>query len=799
MTVSCEELMLLLLHDDSRASDNPDFNTIVSLLKAGNFRELFEHPWFRKFGAISFKSTESVSEFLDNDVCGGDGSDGLELLTAGVVFLSYFFRRNFIGPPDDGSTDSVAIGDQGKDSRLLDIDGEQAYHLVTVPWALFAARKILIEKAEELKSFRTLKVWQQRYAMTHQQLISERVQSLQRIVAECTAGLDDDSLIEHTELWCQFHLESAVANVEFFNEARAADILRNVSKRLGFNVKLDGALGTRTRFQQKSVAQLTLTVERAPGEVCIEHEDVQNKDQLPKDVTLQDETVLHQIKFDQEQENSRLNCIEQTIVLGISMLRKCLSGAEELREEEVVAHYSRLVTDPQIWGIQFSALYQRSRIEIQKSRKVERALSQFQLLLDCVRSDKMPFSERSRMAFACRIPPIWKLERDLAQGLLSLGLTKSALELFLRLQMWEEVVGCYQSTMRSDRAEALIRQLLNEQETPLLHCLLGEITGDTDELERAWSLSGGSYARAKRSLGGYHYQKQEYQTAIDHFRQALELNRLQCTTWHRIAFCYMKTERYAECVSAYKEAVNLNPDNFEAWNNMAKAYISLNEREKAWRVLQEALKCNYDDWRIWENYVLVSMDVKAFNEVIKGWHRLLDLKHNFADGRLANLLVKVIADNIKDVDGNQTASYLRKKLYELFGRITATLSASDEIWSAYGDLHFHSEPAEGTSWSEHVQKIVQCYQKAIRFTMQSKSWEKNSENASNILLLLERSWSVVDHFSEKISPEQKERIRASLEMTSKNAVSLISRSLEYHNEAVREKFEKSMENIKTHH
>ena len=193
------------------------------------------------------------------------------------------------------------------------------------------------------------------------------------------------------------------------------------------------------------------------------------------------------------------------------------------------------------------------------------------------------------------------------------------------------------------------------------------------------------------------------------------------------------------------------------------------------------------------------MDVRAFGEVLKGWHRLLDLNRNFADGRLANLLVNVVADNVKDVDGNKPTIYLKKKLFELFGRITATFSANDEIWTAYGDLYFHSEPHDTGSWLEHIQKIVQCYQKAIRYIMQTKAWEKNSESASNVLLILERVWSVLDSLSEKITLDEKQRIDASLAMTSKNATALISRHLEYYNDTTREKLEKSVERVKVHH
>ena len=89
--------------------------------------------------------------------------------------------------------------------------------------------------------------------------------------------------------------------------------------------------------------------------------------------------------------------------------------------------------------------------------------------------------------------------------------------------------------------------------------------------------------------------------------------------------------------------------NFEAWNNLANAYIKQGQKARAWKVLQEAVKCDYDNWKVWDNILVVSTDCAHFEEVIKSYHRLLDLKHGkHVDTEVLNILVKAIRENLPD-------------------------------------------------------------------------------------------------------------------------------------------------------
>lgn len=64
----------------------------------------------------------------------------------------------------------------------------------------------------------------------------------------------------------------------------------------------------------------------------------------------------------------------------------------------------------------------------------------------------------------------------MASTLVSLGCLQSALELFERLEMWEEMAECLQAVGRSGKAEEVLRQQIALNETPALWCLLGDVT-----------------------------------------------------------------------------------------------------------------------------------------------------------------------------------------------------------------------------------------------------------------------------------------------------------------------------------
>jgi predicted nuclease with RNAse H fold len=114
------------------------------------------------------------------------------------------------------------------------------------------------------------------------------------------------------------------------------------------------------------------------------------------------------------------------------------------------------------------------------------------------------------------------MEAELATLYLMLGIAKSALSIFERLEFWPEVIECYQVAKEDDKALEVIKERIAKTgETPEFLCFLGDLQRDKKEriasYTKAWILSKGRFSKAKRQLGVIAMQEQRVRSSLSVF------------------------------------------------------------------------------------------------------------------------------------------------------------------------------------------------------------------------------------------------------------------------------------------
>ncbi|KZP00302.1 TPR-like protein [Calocera viscosa TUFC12733] len=627
-----------------------------------------------------------------------------------------FVQVNWTGPDLDISpTDLFAnysnLTDEDLNRQAIDelcYGGEPAYHLAQAP-AFFRLAQLLLD--QEYQHISTITWWGLRASSLHQHLLDEPVAFPSHLLP------DVDKLIASLEgepdLQGRLWIERGIAHHMVGRDRVAGDNFINAARATGMQYELSGALGKRTKWQQNELTQLVLLAESrtredstADGQTGDEKASTDKavngegqKQDLPEALMLNDDTLLEHTEFTSSSAGTgvlahidpksqpALDPLDQCILLSLCLNVKNTSPLHGLTSEQMSAYVARVLSHPKNWTVYTMALLLRSRLEANRTRTVERSTLQLQALIDQMPTSDSTLQERLLYFHSIILPSKWEMERELAVRFMSLGVVRSALDIFERLEMWEETVQCWQSLERPEKGIAIVRDLLEgkKQEAELvlqrgktalerqrprldrareakLWCLLGDLEKDSalEHYEKAWSVSEQSSARAGRSLGGYHFAHGSFKEAIPYLRRATEINPLYSRTWFVLGCTYIRTEDWQPAKDCFARCVSIDQDDAESWSNLASMYLRMGEAgEKveldsgevpaedqepkledkeeafaggipfsnkllAFRALKQGLKFSYENWRMWSNYMIVAMDVGELAEASRALGRVVE-------------------------------------------------------------------------------------------------------------------------------------------------------------------------------
>lgn len=338
-------------------------------------RQLLHLPW----PASTHQGLVAVKEGVATEITRCvQQEEGVTLaVMVGGALLQLFCTANWTGPPLTAIEPITNEDWQQVCLQDLSIGGEEVYMFTHAPMLLWLAHVILVDNGHLLSSCDHWPMWSVRCLFTWQRLLGERVPSLWDRIEELMRKYWN---VSGEECKGEQLLEMGHMSLYYLQYDKAKEYFLSAQQLLHMRTSFTGQLGKRTRFQQKDTAQLVL-------DVTMETEDsivtVDNKNKhLPKDISLNDDTILNEIQFASDKATPTLNCLQQAVIIALCTHVQKTTPPHKITSEEMLVYLSVVLKqrETSCWVGLVVALLQRCRLECIQRRHVERCMMQLEEL-----------------------------------------------------------------------------------------------------------------------------------------------------------------------------------------------------------------------------------------------------------------------------------------------------------------------------------------------------------------------------------------------------------------------------------
>lgn len=436
-----------ILNDLGQLKRFEELSDVVNAYLNGDYRTILQSSRAQKLfnqylGKLSIEDDRNFSK-VPWSYGESDYRSNAHAFLTGLAAFSAFLQANVTGPPlsaqsllfDQRTELAEIISTRKRCLKNLDADGLSVYQhiphveLFSLARAIFTEYFPRVAKGQDYDS----KWMRIRVNAYHQRLLSSGTSNARwsdsaisletQIEADLfalEAEILDPKSIYSTETKVQFLLEKAQIFIMQGLDVKARDSLKAARTASQFSYALSGALGKRTKFQQKDTSQLVVfaksndntgTAANFSGAIdsnglsSISPSVLTAKDPTRKGpiaLDLNDDTLLESIEFSKSEkeklessalppdlahlkpeEQPQLNPLDQIILLTEATIKDTLLPLDKLNSEEILPYAVRVLDDkPTNWQIYTQALLVRSRIESHHSRTQERSVLQLQVIVD---------------------------------------------------------------------------------------------------------------------------------------------------------------------------------------------------------------------------------------------------------------------------------------------------------------------------------------------------------------------------------------------------------------------------------
>lgn len=579
--------------------------------------------------------------------CLKGGKDKLALSDA-IDALQLFIQINFTGPAVDFSE----FEDLHREK--LSVDGEPVSQLANMPQLLVAS----INAFEELNH----PIWLARALVVQQSLLSNCSGSLHQRVVELYSESNIKEFASSEEEHTILLAELTRAYLLFDDHTKAKETLDQAMSSSGLITAITGIKGKRTRFQQHETAQLVCLavskfeasgVNLAPKALELNSDIFLEKPDLGSQSELDSSLPKELLNVDPNNQPPLRNIDSVLLLLWSEYLRRSSPADDSLLREQQRCLVDRVIGNSEgsvNWSVYSRALWIRSILESHSSHTVERGTLQMQALVEELGYGQQNYlggidtsdNGRERLEFIHQLTPLphWAMDTVLAERYMSLGVVKSAVEIYERLGLWGDAALCYALVGREMKGlEVLDAHLSKHPEDARAWCIKGDITVDPQYWEKAWDV--GRYAPSMRSLGRYYFSPPKdsgYARNLDKaahcLRESLTVNNLSYDAWFTLGCIEIEKEAWHSAAEAFTQAVAINDEDTKSWSNLASSLLQLQRPQQSLYALRQAIKADKNkepNWRVWSNLITVAAELNDWDAVVEGINQMLNLRSDKQD------------------------------------------------------------------------------------------------------------------------------------------------------------------------
>ncbi|MCO5565459.1 hypothetical protein L7F22_019132 [Adiantum nelumboides] len=655
--------------------DGSDNNPLLEDVREGKFLNVLQSPQARqiltKFAQQRQNETFALNKVsIDNIIA---KTVPIDALCVAVAALHAFIQANWTGPdleeelskpiqllrrasPDSFPARSLNENEDDKFETALrssSLDyltwaGEPAYHLCESPFLLVFALQIINALSNDLHS---KELWKLRAYSIHSRILDNPVVPPEDVMQEVkllkeylVQKRDSTKDLQEAQKWNKL---LAITLIDEGLTVQRSGKDREANERFLEAAKSDGLQYEITEEQDNMEEEEMEAYDADPIELngitpsgWKASADKSGATNMPSEMLHNDDTLLERTRFtstvvtkadtestvftqDDITNPSVLDPLDSCILLGLCLNIHNASPENGLTASQMSAFVQRVLAHARNWSVHTMGLLLRSRLEGDRTRTVQRSTLQLQALLDQMPTSDSSIMERLQFVHELELPSKWEMQAELAKRYAALGVLKSALEIFERVELWQEVVQCWGALGRQDKGIEVLRDLLqgkkdesdhvisskkdrsqhvqvqlNSARQAKLWCLLGdlEVEKATEHYTQAWNVSSKRSARAARSLGAVAFAASDFGKATIWLRRALKIQPLYARTWFTLGCVYMRLDTissYIEAARCFRRCTALDDEDAESWNNLASCYLRLSQQSE--EVLREARMAEHAD------------------------------------------------------------------------------------------------------------------------------------------------------------------------------------------------------------